>query len=103
MSLPGVGPKTADIVLSHAYGENAIAVDVHVANVARRLGFVASEATPEEIKHILESLSPSEKYSFVDEAFFRHGKERCRTRNPVCEGCFLVVLCEYKGGPNSLC
>jgi len=101
MSLPGVGPKTADIVLSHAYGENAIAVDVHVATVARRLGFVAPEANTEEIKKVLESLNHSEKYGFVDEAFFSHGKERCRTRNPVCEDCFLGGLCEYRSGTSS--
>jgi endonuclease-3 len=95
MSLPGVGPKTADIVLSRAYGVNAIAVDVHVATVTRRLGFVVPEANTEEIKKVLESLNPSDKYGFVDEAFFRHGKERCRTRNPVCEDCFLGGFCEF--------
>jgi endonuclease-3 len=101
MSLPRVGPKTADIVLSHAYGENVIAVDIHVATVARRLGFVVPEATPKKIKETLESLNHSKNYKFIDDAFFRHGKERCKTRNPVCEDCFLGCLCEYNSVSNA--
>ena len=95
LGLPGVGPKTADIVLSHAFGRPAIAVDVHVATVARRLGLVESEASPERVKEVLESLVHPAKYRFIDNAFVRHGKEFCRTRNPRCSDCFTNSVCDY--------
>ncbi len=74
MSLRGVGPKTADIVLSHAFNVPAIAVDVHVARVARRLGLVEPRAGPEEVKAALEQLVPPERYWFIDNGFVWHGK-----------------------------
>jgi len=95
LSLPGVGYKTADIVLSHAFDKPAIAVDVHVDNVAKRLGLVESEADPEEVKKALEMLVPREKLRFVDSAFVLLGKEYCGSRNPRCIECFLNPLCEY--------
>jgi endonuclease-3 len=97
MRLPGVGPKTADIVLSHAFNRPAIAVDVHVATVAKRLGLVGDKADPNRIKQELEELFPPRMYRFVDHAFVRHGKECCRARNPRCEDCFLRGACEHPG------
>ncbi len=95
LGLPGVGPKTADIVLSHAFERPAIAVDVHVATVARRLGLVESEASSDRVKEVLESLVHPAKYRFIDNAFVRHGKEFCRTRNPRCSDCFTNSVCDY--------
>jgi endonuclease-3 len=95
MGLPGVGPKTADIVLSYAFGKPAIAVDVHVSRVARRLGLAPDDAGPEGVKEALESLVPPDSYRFVDNAFVRHGKGYCRNSNPRCSGCFLNELCGY--------
>ena len=97
MGLPGVGPKTADIVLSYAFQKPAIAVDVHVSRVARRLGFAPGNAGPERVKATLESLVPPDSFRFVDNAFVRHGKEFCRNSNPRCSGCFLSELCDYPG------
>jgi endonuclease-3 len=97
MGLPGVGPKTADIVLSYAFGKSAIAVDVHVSRVARRLGLAPGDAGPEGVKEALESLVPPDSYRFVDNAFVRHGKEYCRNSDPRCSGCFLSELCRYPG------
>jgi len=97
MGLPGVGPKTADIVLSHAFDRPAIVVDIHVATVAKRLGLVGDEADPSQIKQELEELVPPRMYRFVDHAFVRHGKEYCRTRNPRCDKCFLRGACEHPG------
>lgn len=94
MSLRGVGPKTADIVLSHAYNVPAIAVDVHVARVARRLGLADPKAGPEEVKAALEQLVPPERYRFIDNGFVRHGKEYCRKTNPRCGECPLKGVCE---------
>ncbi|TEU09837.1 endonuclease III [Candidatus Bathyarchaeota archaeon] len=95
IDLHGVGPKTADIVLSHAFASPAIAVDVHVATVARRLGLVESDAGPERVKEVLEGLVSPAEYRFVDNAFVRHGKEFCRTRNPRCSECFISSFCDY--------
>jgi len=95
IDLHGVGPKTADIVLSYAFASPAIAVDVHVTTVARRLGLVESEASPKRVKEVLERLVPPVEYRFVDNAFVRHGKEFCRTRNPRCSDCFINSMCEY--------
>lgn len=97
MGLPGVGPKTADIVLSYAFGKPAIAVDVHVSRVARRLGLAPYDVGPERVKEALESLVPPDSYRFVDNAFVRHGKEYCRSGNPRCIRCFLSEHCTYPG------
>jgi len=97
MGLPGVGPKTADIVLSYAFQKPAIAVDVHVSRVARRLGLAPVDAGPERVKEALESLVPPDLYRFVDNAFVKHGKEYCRNSKPQCSGCFLSEFCEYAG------
>ncbi len=93
MSLRGVGPKTADIVLSHAYNVPAIAVDVHVARVARRLGLADLKARPEKVKLALEQLVPPERYRFIDNGFVRHGKAYCRKTNPRCGECPLRRVC----------
>lgn len=95
MSLPGVGPKTADIVLSHAFDRPAVAVDVHVARVARRLGLVDDEADVDEIKETLERLVSPKRFRFLDSALVRHGKEYCRSRNPRCGECFVSCLCGH--------
>ena len=95
MGLPGVGPKTADIVLSYAFGKPAIAVDVHVSRVARRLGLAPDDAGPERVKEALESLVPPDSYRFVDNAFVKHGKEFCRNSKPQCSECFLSDLCTH--------
>jgi endonuclease-3 len=94
MSLRGVGPKTADIVLSHAYNVPAIAVDVHVARVARRLGLADPKAGPEKVKTALEHLVSPKRYRFIDNGFVRHGKKYCRKTNPRCLECPLRGVCE---------
>jgi endonuclease-3 len=93
MSLHGVGPKTADIVLNHAYNVPAIAVDVHVARVARRLGLADPKAGPEEVKAALERLVSPEMYRFIDYGFVRHGKKYCRKTNPRCGECPFREAC----------
>lgn len=95
LCLPGVGPKTADIVLSYAFDKPAIAVDMHVATVAKRLGLTSETAKPDQVKEDLEDLVPHLRFRFVDNAFVRHGKEYCRSRNPRCRECFMSSICEY--------
>jgi endonuclease-3 len=92
-----VGPKTADIVLSHAFQKPAIAVDVHVSRVARRLGLAQSDVGPEQVKKTLERLVSPAAYRFVDNTFVIHGKKHCRKSNPKCRKCFLSELCTHLG------
>lgn len=96
MSLPGVGEKTASIVLSYGYGEPAIAVDVHIHRVARRLGLARGEAKPEEVKLVLEGDLPSSDWSYADGALLQLGKDICRPRKPACERCPVEILCGYQ-------
>ena len=95
LGLPGVGPKTADVLLCYAYNQPTIPVDVHVAKVAQRLGLVEEGANPESIKETLEGMVPPEKRRLVDGAFVRVGKEYCRKSAPLCGTCVLNALCDY--------
>ncbi len=95
LELPGVGPKTADIVLSHCFGEDAIPVDVHVSRVSRRLGLAPMEAGPEEVQGSLHRLIPPDKYLFYDRSMVRLGKEYCRKSNPLCGECPLRDCCDH--------
>jgi endonuclease-3 len=96
MSLPGVGAKTADIVLSYGYGEPAIAVDTHINRVARRLGLARGEAKPEEVKLALEGDLPPSDWSYADGALLQLGKDTCRPRKPACGRCPVEKLCGYQ-------
>jgi endonuclease-3 len=95
MSMHGVGPKTADIVLSYGYGEPVIAVDVHVEVCSKRLGFAREKAKYEEIRSSLEKLVPENERFIVNLGFVNFGKEICRTRNPRCAICEFSKVCDY--------
>lgn len=94
-NLPGVGPKTADVVLSYGMGEPVIAVDVHVEVCSKRLGFVKEKAKYEEIRSTLESLVPEKERYLVNMGFVKFGREICRTRNPRCGICGLNSVCDF--------
>jgi endonuclease-3 len=95
MSLYGVGPKTADIVLSYGYGVPVIAVDVHVDVVSKRLGFAREKARYEEIRSSLERLVPESERYIVNLGLVSFGKEICVTRKPKCGICELKKICAY--------
>ncbi|RDI96397.1 endonuclease III [Meiothermus sp. QL-1] len=95
-ALPGVGWKTATVVLGAAFGVPGIAVDTHITRLARRLGL--SEAkTPERIGAELERLFPREKWVFVHHALILFGRYHCTARKPKCGGCPLYTDCLSKG------
>jgi endonuclease-3 len=96
LTFPGVGPKTADIVLSYCFGEDVIPVDVHVSRVSRRLGLAPMEAGPEEVQSSLHKLIPRGKYLFYDRSIVRLGKEYCRKSDPLCGECPLSDRCDYR-------
>lgn len=93
--LPGVGYKTADVVLSYGFGRPVIAVDVHVEVCSKRLGFVGENAKYEEIRQALESLVPKSERFLVNLGFVNFGREICRTRNPKCGMCELNGICDF--------
>lgn len=92
LNLPGVGRKTANVVLSNAYGRPAIAVDTHVGRLARRLHF-SSHDKPDKVEKDLEKLFPAEQWIFLHHALILHGRRVCFARNPNCAGCSLAPLC----------
>jgi endonuclease-3 len=96
LKLPGVGNKTADIVLSYGFGLPVIAVDVHVEVCSKRLGLVNEKAKYEEIRNTLEKLTPEKDRYLVNLGFVRFGQDICLTRNPRCYACPLFEICEYE-------
>lgn len=93
-ALPGVGRKTANVVLSNAFGVPAIAVDTHVFRVANRIGLAAAE-TVEKTEKQLMTVIPRQRWSHSHHLLIFHGRRCCSARNPACERCPLVKLCRY--------
>lgn len=91
-SLPGVGRKTANVVLSNAYGRPGIAVDTHVGRLARRLGFSA-HSDPDKVESDLEKLFPVSEWIFLHHALILHGRRVCMARSPNCATCALLPVC----------
>lgn len=94
LSLAGVGRKTANVMLSVAFGQPAIAVDTHVFRVANRLGLTRGK-TPDEVeKDLCASFDPSD-YRDVHFLLIRHGRDCCHARTPDCEGCAVKEYCPH--------
>lgn len=93
-SLPGVGRKTANCLLSYAFKKPAIAVDVHVHRISNRLGWVKTK-TPEETEEALKRIVPQESWSKINQLFVDHGQRVCLPRKPRCAVCPLAPYCEY--------
>jgi endonuclease-3 len=91
-ALPGVGRKTANVVMSNAFGIPAIAVDTHVFRVANRLG-LAKAKTVEETEAQLMKVIPRECWSDAHHWLILHGRRVCSARRPACERCVLNDLC----------
>ncbi len=95
VKLPGVGRKTAAMVLGNAYGiHEGIAVDTHVLRVSQRLGIVA-DRTPEAVEKRLMDLVPRERWTWFSNAMILHGRQICQARKPSCSRCRLAHLCDY--------
>lgn len=93
-ALPGVGRKTANVVLSNAFDVPAIAVDTHVFRVARRLG-LAKGKTPLAVERELMERIPEEEWSRTHHQLIFHGRRICDARKPRCEACPLQPYCHY--------
>ena len=92
VTLPGVGRKTANVVVSNAYGVPAIAVDTHVGRLARRLGF-SKHADPDKVEADLQKLFDPADWVFLHHGLILHGRRVCAARKPDCAGCGLAALC----------
>ncbi|MBQ1501917.1 MAG: endonuclease III [Firmicutes bacterium] len=94
VALPGVGGKTANVVLAVGFGIPALAVDTHVFRVANRLG-LAEAKTPEQAEAALTALIPREKWAEAHHWLIWHGRKRCASRKPLCGECPCATLCPY--------
>ena len=94
-ALPGVGRKTANVVLNTAFGEPTIAVDTHVFRLANRLG-VAPGKTPREVEDELMRVIPKRFLPHAHHWLILHGRYVCKARQPLCGVCVLVDLCPYE-------
>jgi len=95
-SLPGVGRKTANVVLSNAFNIPALAVDTHVARVSVRLGFAKEGDSVLVIEQKLMRKIPKEKWQQAHHQFIFFGRYHCLARNPKCSSCPLFDICKYK-------
>ena len=96
MKLPGVGRKTANVVLNVAFGEPTIAVDTHCFRVANRTG-LAPGKDPEEVERKLMKFTPEKFRHDAHHWLILHGRYVCQARRPNCPECVIVDLCEFRG------
>jgi endonuclease-3 len=95
VTLPGVGRKTANVVLNVAFGQPTIAVDTHIFRVANRTG-LAPGKTPEEVERKLVKFTPTEFVHDAHHWLILHGRYVCQAKKPRCPECVIVDLCEYR-------
>lgn len=95
LSMRGVGPKTAAIVLLFALGKPAFPVDTHVHRVTRRLGLIPPKTTRETAHELLEGILPAEVYYTFHLNLIAHGRAICHARTPACARCTLQDCCAY--------
>ena len=93
MALPGVGRKTANVVVSNAFDIDAIAVDTHVFRVTNRIGLANAKDVLATEKQLMENI-PKEKWSRAHHWLIYHGRQVCSARNPKCEECTLKQVCQ---------
>jgi len=95
-AIPGVGRKTANVVLANAFGQQAIAVDTHVHRVANRLG-LASSRYADRVEEELCAVIPRERWTRSTHLLGTHGRRLCTARKPDCPNCPVKDFCEYYG------
>ncbi len=99
VTLPGVGRKTANVVLGDAFGVPGITVDTHVGRLARRFGWTAA-TDPVEVEHALGALVPRREWTLLSHRTIFHGRRVCHARKPACGACGLARWCpSYGTGP----
>lgn len=94
VTLPGVGRKTANLVLSEAFGTPGVIVDTHVKRVTQRIG-LTKEIDPERIEFDLMDYVPREDWTRLSNLLIWHGRRTCTARRPLCPRCIIRTLCDY--------
>ena len=95
LSLPGVGFKTADVILLFAANKPVFPVDTHIMRVSKRLGIVKGKPDYEKIRHAWEKTLPRGKYATAHILLILHGRNVCRSREPLCNECPITRFCEF--------
>ena len=99
VTLPGVGRKTANVVLGNAFGVPGITVDTHFARLSRRFGWT-TQTDPDKIEQDVGSLFPKRDWTYLSHCLIWHGRRICHARKPACGACPLAKLCpSYGVGP----
>ena len=93
--LPGVGRKTANVVLNAAFNKPTIAVDTHVFRVANRTG-LSNGKNPEQVENQLLKILPEKNIKKAHHLILLHGRYTCKSRNPLCKKCIINKICLYK-------
>ncbi|WP_029522686.1 endonuclease III [Persephonella sp. KM09-Lau-8] len=95
VKLPGVGRKTASVILVNAFNKPAIVVDTHVKRVSQRLGLTKSN-NPEKIEKDLANFFSKENWVYISKALVLFGRYICKAKKPECKKCYLVDICPYE-------
>ncbi|MBS6546099.1 MAG: endonuclease III [Butyricicoccus pullicaecorum] len=93
LKLPGIGRKTANLILGDIYGQPAIVTDTHCIRLSNRLGFVENVKDPVKVENALREIIPPEESSDFCHRLVLHGREVCTARAPKCEKCCLAAVC----------
>jgi endonuclease-3 len=102
VELPGIGRKTANVVLGNAFGIPGITVDTHFGRLSRRFGWTAEE-DPVRVEHAVGALFPKSEWTMLSHRMIFHGRRVCHSRKPACGACTLASLCpSYGTGPTDL-
>jgi endonuclease-3 len=96
LTLPGVGRKTANVVLGNAFGVPGITVDTHFGRLARRFGWTAEE-DPVKVEHEVGALFPKRDWTMLSHRLIFHGRRTCHARRPACGACPVAALCPSYG------
>jgi endonuclease-3 len=94
--LPGIGRKTANVLLGNAFGVPGITVDTHVGRLSRRMG-LTKETDPEKVEQDLMQLIPKKEWTMFSHRMIFHGRQVCFARKPNCAGCTLSKVCPKIG------
>jgi endonuclease III len=95
ITLPGVGRKTANVILGNAFGQPAVVVDTHVKRVAKRLGLTKSD-NPDLVEQDLQQLMPKSQWTAFSQRLLLHGRYVCLARKPLCRTCQVYRHCPWK-------
>jgi len=96
VDLPGVGRKTANVVLAHAFGQQTVAVDTHVKRLSTERLYFSPQTDPDKIELDLRNILPPQRYTRGTVLLQWHGRYTCQARRPLCDKCVIVEFCPFE-------